>query len=126
MKTSMYVTELSFIKKRLSEGATTEVTPVIDPSKDTGPDPGPDPTTNKKEKPAPDSSIKPTEKPKPVENKPKSKSDVEQQAFIGGVLSDVGSQLVQKVYGVVSGDIFHKSQGRVGNNPAYTGAGTGR
>ena len=118
MKTSIYVAELAYIKKKpLSED-----TPVIDPTASTGPSPGPNPATAKKETPAPDSAIKPTTKPKEKSDDP----SVEKQAFIGGALSDVGSQLLQKVYGVVSGDIFHKSQGRVGNNPAYTGAGTGR
>lgn len=121
MKTSLYVTELSYLRKhRLSEDAA--VTDPIDPTANTGPAPGPNPATDNKEKPAPDSGVKPSsEAPK----KP-GKSDVEKQAFIGGALSNVGSQLLQKLYGVVSGDIYHKPQGRVGNNPAYTGAGTGR
>lgn len=123
MKTSLYVTELSYLrKKRLSEDAT--VADPIDPTENTGPSPGPNPATDKKEKPAPDASGKPKEKPA---DKPKPKEDATgKNAFFGGVLSDVGSQVLQKVYGVVSGDIYHKPQGRVGNNPAYTGAGTGR
>lgn len=114
MQTSIYVAELSYLKKRKPLA---EDTPAIDPTENTGPSPGPNPATNKKEKPAPDSAVKPTK------NKPETKDKSGEQAFIGGALSDIGSQLLQKVYGVVSGDIFHKPQGRVGNNPAYTGAG---
>lgn len=117
MKTSIYVTELSFIRPRLVEDTSPTV---IVPEKNTGPDPGPNPATAAKEKPAPSEATKKTT---PA---PEKKSSVEKQAFIGGALSDVGSQILQKVYGVVSGDIYHKPQGRVGNNPAYTGSGYNR
>lgn len=124
MKTSVYVTELSYLrKKRLSEDA--PVSDPIDPTEDTGPSPGPNPSTNKKEKPAPDASGTPKTNP---ETKPKSKPkerDAGKSAFFGGVMSDVGSHILQKVYGVASGDIYHIPQGRVGNNPAYTGSGMG-
>lgn len=124
MKTSLYVTELSYLRKhRLSEDAA--VTDPIDPTANTGPSPGPNPSTSKKEKPAPDSAVKPKAN---SENKPKSKpkeDDAGKSAFFGGVMSDVGSHILQKVYGVASGDIYHIPQSRVGNNPAYTGSGMG-
>lgn len=122
MKTSVYVAELAYLKKK----SLSEDTPAIDPTVNTGPDPGPNPATAEKEKPAPKSAVKPTTDTPKKENKPNTeKKDVEKQAFVGGILSDVGSQVLQKVYSVASGDIYHNRPGRVGDNPAYTGAGMG-
>lgn len=135
MNTAQYVTELAYLKRKgLKEsiaprGDVMSVTPPGAPTHDEEqrkldaqngvgiPQVNtPEPAATAPEAPKDNGTPAPT-----TNNKVPEKKDPGKQAFAGGILSDIGSSMLHSVYKYVSGDIYHDTAGRIGNNPAYTG-----